>query len=102
MHSPDHHISLDLSLLSLAAARAWHRGAEAHRSHGRVEIKSLALEEGVRLNYRLVQDVAGAVQRLAHWHACPNIDIAQARPGLFGAQLAEALYDSGASARRAA
>ncbi|PVX35612.1 crosslink repair DNA glycosylase YcaQ family protein [Janthinobacterium sp. 78] len=76
--------------------------AKAHRAQGRFEIKSLVLEDGVRLSARLVQDVAGAVQRLALWHACPQVEIAQAQPAAFGAQLAEALHDSGAAARRAA
>lgn len=76
--------------------------AKAHRALGRFEIKSLALEDGVRLSDRLVQDVAGAMRRLALWHACPEIDIAQARPVLFGQQLAAALQDGGAAARRAA
>ena len=76
--------------------------AKAHRAQGRFEIKSLALEDGVRLSARLVQDVAGAVQRLALWHACPQVEIAQAQPAAFGALLAEALHDGGAAARRAA
>ncbi|PKV43144.1 hypothetical protein CLU92_0445 [Janthinobacterium sp. 61] len=76
--------------------------AKAHRAQGRFEIKSLALEDGVRLSARLVQDVAGAVQRLALWHACPAIDMARAQPAAFGAQLAAALQNGSEAARRAA
>ena len=60
------------------------------------------MEEGVRVSPRLVQDVAGAVRRLALWHACPQVEIVQAQPAVFGAQLAEALHDGGAAARQAA
>ncbi|MGK5079047.1 winged helix-turn-helix domain-containing protein [Janthinobacterium sp. HLX7-2] len=76
--------------------------AKAHRAQGRFEIKSLALEEGVRLSERLVQDVAGAVTRLALWHACPAIELSQTQPEPFGARLAGALQDAGLAARRAA
>ncbi len=76
--------------------------AKAHRAQGRFEIKSLALEDGVRVSPRLVQDVAGAVRRLALWHACPQVEIVQAQPAAFGALLAEALHDGDAAARRAA
>lgn len=65
--------------------------AKAHRAHGRFEIKSLVLEEGVRLSPRFVQDVAGAVQRLANWHGCPQVDITQSQPSAFGPLLASAL-----------
>ena len=80
--------------------------AKAHRAQGRFEIKSLALEEGVCISPRLVQDVAGAVKRLAGWHGCPAIEIAQAQPASFGALLAGALQgadqDGGQDARQAA
>lgn len=65
--------------------------AKAHRAQGRFEIKSLALEDGVRMSARLVHDVAGAVQRLANWHACPQVDVTQSQPAAFGALLAAAL-----------
>lgn len=65
--------------------------AKAHRAQGRFEIKSLALEDGVRLSTRFVQDVAGAVQRLANWHGCPQVTMTQTLPAAFGPLLAAAL-----------
>lgn len=58
--------------------------AKAHRREGVFELKSLVLEPGVRVSDRFTRDVAGALQRLADWHACPQIKITQAAPAGFG------------------
>jgi len=61
--------------------------AKAHRREGVFELKSLTLEPGTRVSERFTRDVAGALQRLAGWHACPHIRITQATPADFGALL---------------
>lgn len=58
--------------------------AKAHRRDGVFELKSLALEPGARISERFTRDIAGALQRLANWHACPHIQITQATPDSFG------------------
>jgi uncharacterized protein YcaQ len=65
--------------------------AKAHRREGVFELKSLVLEPGVRVSDRFTRDVAGALQRLANWHACPQIQITQATPQSFGPLLQAAL-----------
>ena len=65
--------------------------AKAHRREGVFELKSLALEPGVRLSDRFTRDIAGALQRLATWHACPHIRITRAAPASFGPLLQAAL-----------
>lgn len=47
--------------------------AKAHRKEGVFEVKSLYLEEGVRVTAGLAQDVAKALQKLADWHQTPNL-----------------------------
>jgi uncharacterized protein YcaQ len=61
--------------------------AKAHRRDGIFELKSLVLEPGVRVSERFTRDIAGALQRLADWHECPQIQIKQATPASFGALL---------------
>jgi uncharacterized protein YcaQ len=65
--------------------------AKAHRRDGVFELKSLILEPGARISDRFTRDIAGALQRLANWHACPQIQITQATPDSFGALLRAAL-----------
>jgi len=65
--------------------------AKAHRREGVFELKSLVLEPGVRLSDRFTRDIAGALQRLATWHACPHIRITRAAPASFGPLLQAAL-----------
>ncbi|GGP23413.1 winged helix-turn-helix domain-containing protein [Silvimonas iriomotensis] len=47
--------------------------AKAHRARGVFEIKSLYLEDGVRLSARLAGDIGRAIQRCADWHATPQV-----------------------------
>jgi uncharacterized protein YcaQ len=61
--------------------------AKAHRRGGIFELKNLALEPGVRVTDRFVRDVAGAVQRLANWHGCPNVQVQASEPPDFAATL---------------
>lgn len=65
--------------------------AKAHRREGVFELKSLVLEPGVRVSDRFTRDIAGALQRLANWHGCPQIQVAQSAPDSFGPLLQAAL-----------
>ena len=42
--------------------------AKAHRKEGVFEVKSLYLEDGVRVTRTLAQDLGKAIQKLAEWH----------------------------------
>lgn len=70
--------------------------AKAHRRDGVFEVKSLVLEPGARISDRFTRDIAGALQRLANWHACPEVQLQQAAPAAFGPQLQAALDAAGA------
>lgn len=65
--------------------------AKAHRREGVFELKSVALEPGVRASARLAADIAQAVLRCARWHGCPQVRLVQATPAAFGPGLAQAL-----------
>ena len=65
--------------------------AKAHRRDGIFELKSLVLEPSARVSERFTRDIAAALQRLADWHQCPQIQITQASPASFGQQLQAAL-----------
>ena len=65
--------------------------AKAHRREGRFELKSVALEPGVRASARLAVDLAGAVHRLAAWHGCPVVQPGPATPAALAAQLGDIL-----------
>ncbi|NYE59367.1 hypothetical protein FHW58_000519 [Duganella sp. 1224] len=65
--------------------------AKAHRRDGVFELKSLVLEPSARVSERFTRDIAGALQRLADWHGCPQIQITQSVPAAFGRQLQAAL-----------
>jgi len=69
--------------------------AKAHRKAGEFELRSVHLEPGVRISERLVEDVAGAVQRCARWHGCPTVRVIHAVPETFGMRLAAAFEASG-------
>ncbi len=45
--------------------------AKAHRKEGVFEVKSLYLEDGVRVTRTLAQDLGKAIQKLAEWHQTP-------------------------------
>ncbi|MDM5121298.1 winged helix-turn-helix domain-containing protein [Aeromonas rivipollensis] len=47
--------------------------AKAHRKEGVFEVKSLYLEQGVRVSASLAQDLARALQKLADWHQTPTL-----------------------------
>lgn len=65
--------------------------AKAHRRDGVFELKSVVLEQGVRASERFAADIAGAVQRCAQWHGCPEVRVSHAAPGGFAALLEQAL-----------
>jgi hypothetical protein len=65
--------------------------AKAHRREGRFEIKSLILEEGVRISDALARDVGAALRSLASWHGCPRIDVQRTEPAEFQARLQAAI-----------
>ena len=69
--------------------------AKAHRRGGTFELKNLVLEEGVRVTDRFVRDVAGAVQRLANWHGCPQVQVQASEPADFAATLQAELDGEG-------
>jgi uncharacterized protein YcaQ len=69
--------------------------AKAHRRSGIFELKNLALEPGTRVSDRFVRDVAGAVQRLANWHGCPQVQVQASEPAAFAATLQAELNGSG-------
>jgi uncharacterized protein len=54
--------------------------AKAHRPRGLFEVKALHLEPGVPLDELLIDDLASALQRLANWHATPDIVVRQSDP----------------------
>ncbi|MDR3428245.1 MULTISPECIES: winged helix-turn-helix domain-containing protein [Silvimonas] len=62
--------------------------AKAHRTSGIFEIKSLHLEEGVRVSGRLLTDIRKAIQKCADWHATPQVVIRNAPVGVAEALLA--------------
>ena len=47
--------------------------AKAHRKEGVFEVKSLYLEDGIRVTRTLAQDLGKAIQKLAQWHQTPLV-----------------------------
>ncbi len=47
--------------------------AKAHRKEGVFEVKSLYLEDGVKVSQSLAQDLLNAIQKLADWHQTPSL-----------------------------
>ena len=66
--------------------------AKAHRQQGIFEIKSLYLEDGVRVTRTLAQDLARALQKLADWHQTPALQY-----GIIPAPLLALWRDTGRS-----
>jgi hypothetical protein len=64
---------------------------KAHRSEGVFEVKSLHLEPGVRPDADLAADLAGALARLAAWHATPRVVVGASDPPAFARRLSAAL-----------
>jgi len=54
--------------------------AKAHRAAGVFELKSVALEPGLRTGERLLRDLAAAVTRCARWHGCPSVEVTRTDP----------------------
>jgi uncharacterized protein YcaQ len=69
--------------------------AKAHRRDGVFELKSLALEPGVRISERFTRDIAAALARCARWHGCPSIVLSHSVPARFGPLLEAALDQAG-------
>lgn len=65
--------------------------AKAHRRDGVFELKSVALEPGVRVSTRFTSDIAAALVRCARWHGCADVALTHAIPHGFGDQLRAAL-----------
>jgi uncharacterized protein YcaQ len=65
--------------------------AKAHRRSGVFELKSVALEPGVRLSARLAEDIAAAAVRCARWHGCPQVTVTRTDPDGLAALLRTAL-----------
>lgn len=53
---------------------------KAHRAQGIFEVKALHMEPGVRVNKRMMSDIAEALHRLANWHGTPEVIIQQSNP----------------------
>ncbi len=51
--------------------------AKAHRAQGVFEVKSLHLEEGIRVSARLAGDIERAIARCADWHGTPQVQYGQ-------------------------
>jgi uncharacterized protein len=65
-----------------------HRGAlvgrldaKAHRRDGVFEVKSLYLEDGVKVSGALLADVATALREAAAWHGTPRVEVGRTSPG---------------------
>lgn len=65
--------------------------AKAHRREQVFEVKSVALEAGVKVSERLLRDIADAVQRCANWHGCPRVRVVCSEPPAFADMLQAAL-----------
>ncbi|RDD81879.1 winged helix-turn-helix domain-containing protein [Dyella tabacisoli] len=61
--------------------------AKAHRAQGEFEIKAMYLEPDIEPTTRLLQDLAGAVADMAHWHGTPRIRLGRCRPAGIAAAL---------------
>src|SRR5690606_32494273 len=54
--------------------------AKAHRRDGTFEVKSLHLEDGVRVTDALLRDVMAAIDDAAAWHETPDVVIRRTAP----------------------
>jgi uncharacterized protein YcaQ len=64
--------------------------AKAHRAQQIFELKSLHLEDGVRVSGRLAAELRRALQRCADWHGTPQVEIGAAPAQLKAALNADA------------
>ena len=64
---------------------------KAHRAEGLFEVRALHLEPGVRPDAELAADLAGALRRVAAWHATPRVVVGASSPPAFARRLARAL-----------
>ncbi len=64
---------------------------KAHRADGLFEVRALHLEPAVKLTDALIRDLAGALQRCAHWHGTPEIVIRRSGPPLMAELLQAAI-----------
>lgn len=64
---------------------------KAHRADGRMEIRSLHLEEGVDPNDELAAALATAIQSFADWHETPEVVVRRGVPARFARTLRSAL-----------
>jgi uncharacterized protein YcaQ len=69
--------------------------AKAHRKNGVFELKSVALEPGLRVSERMLADLAGAVLRCARWHACAQVTLGATSPDAVRPRLEAALDAAG-------
>jgi uncharacterized protein YcaQ len=67
--------------------------AKAHRAQGVFEVKALHAQPAAPWTDAQIQDVAGAIQRCANWHATPEVTICATRPAKLAAALKRALRD---------
>jgi uncharacterized protein len=58
--------------------------AKAHRKEGRFEIKSLHLEEGIKISKAMVDDVVACINQFAQWHGTSELDFSQLKKSEFG------------------
>jgi uncharacterized protein YcaQ len=73
--------------------------AKAHRDQGAFEIRKLYFEPGIRVDEKLLADVADAVHACAQWHETPRVELSHCEPGGLRKPMSAALA---ASRRRAA
>ncbi|NII10479.1 crosslink repair DNA glycosylase YcaQ family protein [Oleiagrimonas sp. C23AA] len=65
--------------------------AKAHRRDGVFQVRSLHLEDGVRLSEALLADLATVLQRLADWHETPRVVVEHGQPARLRDLLTRAL-----------
>lgn len=61
--------------------------AKAQRKDGRFELRSVALEPGVKPGLGLARDVAAAVTRCARWHGYPAVEVGRSDSPAFASML---------------
>lgn len=61
--------------------------AKAHRSEGVFEIKSLYMEPGIKIEDRLLDDLAKTLKETARWHATPTVKLTKCEPHNLNAAL---------------
>ncbi|TAF78267.1 MAG: hypothetical protein EAZ54_09480, partial [Curvibacter sp.] len=61
--------------------------AKAHRAEGVFEVRALHVQPGMVWSGEQIAEVAGAIQRSAHWHGTPDVRISRTSPARMGAVL---------------